>query len=1133
MVANTTHQNPTMEDAATKSREHGKLEEVMEQLCESSDDEDETPLWTRSRIDEMAVSVNEILNEGEGGESSVSALGLKKVEDCYGSCNQKCIKEAEHKEYTLLETFILDEQKRGRESRAEAKELEASEEKRLASEVALLKGIRLNAQKTAVDEDLRWEISDAERAYVGRKMAYSKAAQVASSHCRVQFARVRTFLQKQHQSRLHVLRKKYLRDLKYQTLIHHLRGTDPRIVSLEEQKANRIYEKKKADLNETHMAQTLEESSYLEAMMGLLDNVQIRKETAARELFYAHVEHVKAMKESAARRTAEMSEFSAASTMEMAKLVARYTDENADDAERELKIQERVDRSERRKGFEAAPGNEVMAVGKLFDTVIWSVATDDVLLTSSASSSYSSTYGGDHRYFDYDNDDATNSTDEEVGAPQKPAPARIMHAKQLAKEFKAKEKAIVKKHEAEVDGERRIFRAAIRTLQSQHDKSMNKVLEDCLIERTRLREAIGRRMVVLAKEQEEKTYLLQRRDSKLTSLLMEAIQSEKQRLVDAKANSFVQAQELISAQVFHEVRNALSAVIAMSEMTESLKTDKTLTAEKMGESVGSMLEQINEVVDYALKMLNNVLDVSKINSGAFVANKEPFDLNQVMARATRMQLAKANRIKMSFVPPPTPSVAVSDGDIVERVVAGMISNSVKFTKTGAVQPFVWPLEDLLVTSDSEPSSGLPADKPAHGMLVDTEDKLSHMSSEGETVTEDSFTEHDAGGTVLPGLRNTKMRMVAVGVADTGSGLSEEVLVSALSGIKTSSSRMLSHGAQNTGFGLYHAHLQAKALNTKLQLSSLERCRPLLNQNMINALDSVEKEDSSRGDRPLGHGTVLFLTVPVYEDGDGALEALQTQKEASETPSDHVSGGATSDMQLTFRPQPPPTSSHGAFRVLVADDVLMLRKGMVHSITNLWSERFPDCPVSISTACSAEDVLRAASSQPFDLIISDHSFNVYESKLNAITTNSRPCIVFDESVDSPEQKRERTASFFKDERFTIQEGDGSLLGLQALEQLAGWDGPPFPTPVLFLVSGHKIETTPELGIIVAQKPLKQSDMVALLESQALNLVSASLCEWQGAIHDGNDGSSQNNPGRVLVNGHGSQMFVCHSGEDGAG
>ena len=34
----------------------------------------------------------------------------------------------------------------------------------------------------------------------------------------------------------------------------------------------------------------------------------------------------------------------------------------------------------------------------------------------------------------------------------------------------------------------------------------------------------------------------------------------KQRLVDAKASSFLQAQELISAQVFHEVRNALSAV---------------------------------------------------------------------------------------------------------------------------------------------------------------------------------------------------------------------------------------------------------------------------------------------------------------------------------------------------------------------------------------------------------------------------------------------------------------------------------------------------------------------------------------------------------------------------------------------
>jgi hypothetical protein len=52
-------------------------------------------------------------------------------------------------------------------------------------------------------------------------------------------------------------------------------------------------------------------------------------------------------------------------------------------------------------------------------------------------------------------------------------------------------------------------------------------------------------------------------------------------------------------------------------------------------------------------------------------------------------------------------------------------------------------------------------------------------------------------------------MVAVGVADTGPGLSEGVLRSAESGISTSDSKTTAHGAYNTGFGLFHAHLRRK------------------------------------------------------------------------------------------------------------------------------------------------------------------------------------------------------------------------------------------------------------------------------------------------------------------------------------
>jgi CheY-like chemotaxis protein len=490
------------------------------------------------------------------------------------------------------------------------------------------------------------------------------------------------------------------------------------------------------------------------------------------------------------------------------------------------------------------------------------------------------------------------------------------------------------------------------------------------------------------------------------------------------------------------------------------------------------------VVKYALKLLNDNLDVSKINSGAFIANKKPFDLQRVIANATKMQLAKARHIKMSFVPSPQPCIAVSDCDIVERIVATLISNAVKFTPSGAVQPFIWPLEEVLPIANNNQE----AQSNIHPV-----DHVSSGSGEGKGADEPL------------NLSNNQMSLVAVGVADTGLGLPIELLREAQSVINSDTTGTSIHGARNTGFGLYHAHLQAKALGTKLHMSSLKECHRLLNQDMVKAVIEQEKihaNDSKRTDSssahdaegcigptgarrpPSHHGTVIFLIVPVYKDGPGALKALMEKSSgvASELLRDR--------MQRVFCPQPSPMSTDGTFHILVADDVCMIRKGIVNIISNLWSAGLFECPVAVSTACTAEDVLRAAKSQLFDLIICDHHFSQDARKLKAICPDgdelasaNRPFLRFDDSATSQEMRRRNASAFFEEERFTIEAGDGALLGFEALINLAQTPDPPFPTPVLMLVSGNKIEldeSAKNLGIIVALKPLNQSEFLTHLK-----------------------------------------------------
>merc|ERR1719410_740531 len=560
-------------------------------------------------------------------------------------------------------------------------------------------------------------------------------------------------------------------------------------------------------------------------------------------------------------------------------------------------------------------------------------------------------------------------------------------------------------------------------------------------------------------------------------------------------------------------------------MTSALKKDSTISATELISSVNEMLDQIKEVVNYALNMLNNVLDLSKIKSGSYHVNKKLFDLQDLVNRSTRMQLvkAKARDVKMSFVSSPESIIAYTDNDIVVRIVANFISNSVKFTFAGAVQPFVWRVEDILTSEDdfqTNTTSSLPKQMVTSAELPSFGGKEEHflksMSSQDSTQ-ETEFQPSDP-----------KTKLVAVGVADTGIGLKKDVLKIAEAGLSDSDSKSMVSGAKNSGFGLHLIHQLAKTLNSKIHLCSLQQCRKLLNKDMLDALNEYEKiQDEQKKDKETdvkspGPGTVLYITIPVCENGIEAQKFLNS----TTMPEGHMSDVGnvskdTKDIKYIFSPKPAPNSDNGSFRVLVADDVFMLRKGMVNTITNVFST-FPDCTVSIYTACTAEDMLRMVASQPFDLIISDNQFavpsDVKHLSSEGKSAQGRPHVLYVKGTTT----RKCISNYFVNEQFDIQEGDGVLAGFDALMQLENQENPPFPTPVLMLLTGHNISAPPDSGIIVTQKPLRKSELVPLLECKAPNLIKLGICvEDEGSSREGNDNKIK------IINRHGSQLFVRES------
>ena len=1127
-------------------QKEAKVVALIDRICETynikKDGSSLTNMEISDRADGWANHGEDILTSG--GDETMDPSFFKEIEEYFKVYEQKESKIENRKEFEKIESFIKDEKISGRRRRDTARLMAASEEVRVSAEVAELKSYRLKQESSAGGTGLREKITDVENSNANRKLVISKAARLATADCRRQFKRVREFFQSLHDDRKNKLQYQYERSLKIQSMLHRLRKSDPRVMALERNTAERIFRKKEADMTELNMVQNLEEATYVERIIALLDDVLEAKEHAADAYFQLQIKNLKMQQHNQTGREKEVTNLRAESMLEMAELIAKYIKEEMEDREEDEETKEMVERTERKKDFEGSHSKVLLSVSDLYDTILWSVANSSIGISSSGSNSFDS--------YDDDDDETENNVNNEnvdddltgveptagpvnkngvpivenswkdsgdtssvqsgstanttdVNTNENLSPVGHIFVKRLRKEIRIKEKKMEKRHLAERGVARKTFRVEARKLKEKHQAIVDQLLARCLDERQKLRDAIARRMTLMEQKQSFSTSTLQE-GIEADVRAMQGAWVEHKRLEEEQKTTFAKAQALISAQVFHEVRNALSSVVAMSEMTSSLQKDPSVTSETLISSVSEMLDQNKEVVNYSLNMLNNILDVSKIKAGSFETKETFFDLQDLVNRATTMQLVKAQTrgVKMSFTPLPEPQIAFSDEDIVVRIITNFISNAVKFTKAGAVQPFVCPLEDVDPYNTKPKSIRVDAmNKKASSTKNSGKKKSPKDGDKKEAIDEDDAT-------------FAAVKYVAVGVADTGPGLSRELLNIAEDGLFNSDASKMNSGAKNSGFGLHLAHQLASTLDSEVNLTDLEKFKKYCNVDMASVLksdsssvhDSASDAGSTYSDDTPGKGTVLYITIPVISDSRKAVSMLDTK------PSSRLALDESSK-KYVFSPKPAPNSVDGCFRILVADDVAMLRKGLMRSVLDIFKQ-ISNCRISVSTACTAEDALRAIGSNAYDMFICDNQF-APPTHLNRFPPEYEKTRLQVDNLGSMVDTRNKVGQFFKNEAFTIAPGDGSLSGVDALLQLAQTTNTSISVPILVLHSGHQLELPRNLGIIVVRKPLKRDDFVPLFQQNAQNLIETGMCV-----------EVKRKDCTVVLNRGGAQLFITRKG-----
>jgi signal transduction histidine kinase len=134
------------------------------------------------------------------------------------------------------------------------------------------------------------------------------------------------------------------------------------------------------------------------------------------------------------------------------------------------------------------------------------------------------------------------------------------------------------------------------------------------------------------------------------------------------------------ASMSHELRTPLNAVIGYSQM---LLED---AADEQDEQAMADLEKIHKAGKHLLRLVNEVLDLSKIEAGKMELMREEIPVAEFLASIVEEQRAEAESkgIGLRFQPSGELGVAKWDTDRARQALCGMLDNAVKFTDQGHV-----------------------------------------------------------------------------------------------------------------------------------------------------------------------------------------------------------------------------------------------------------------------------------------------------------------------------------------------------------------------------------------------------------------------------------------------------------------
>lgn len=189
---------------------------------------------------------------------------------------------------------------------------------------------------------------------------------------------------------------------------------------------------------------------------------------------------------------------------------------------------------------------------------------------------------------------------------------------------------------------------------------------------------------------------------------METMMNENKQLLKKAVESEKTKTEFFT-NISHEFKTPLNVVLSIIQLLSMKMNDNNADAAKYNKYIHMMKQNCYRL----LRLINNLLDITKIDSGYMELNLKNHDIVNIIEDLTLSvaEYAKNNGIFIVFDTEVEEKIMCCDEEKIERIMLNLLSNAIKYNKeTGKIFVNIYDKEEYILISVKDTGIGIPEDK---------------------------------------------------------------------------------------------------------------------------------------------------------------------------------------------------------------------------------------------------------------------------------------------------------------------------------------------------------------------------------------------------------------------------------------